>query len=327
MLHCRPNFDTLIEQSAQHRKIAMRGALNGHEARQFTDDASPLVKFHGCHMRNREKTLWTTAQLGDADVVDHITTCSNWMKLELPGKDLVVIGFWTDCGYLNDVLADALDVTGFSSVTVINPEPTAALQTKAPTLWARLSGGTANFKHIQASGADALPELRAAFSKVWLKKFYPLGKPMLEADGKTYAAIEPDMTREDLYKSRCDAEGRPYNQAAKTKAPPSSAAAAAFFHLLLLQAHAARSGSFYEVGGKRVRVVQGSGELLNTVRERYREPPALLEPDVVVCAGAVDSGAPGKIIPSGVGASILRPHAGGGARWMTSEQARGELGI
>lgn len=90
------NFDTLVEQWAQNRKIAMRGALDGHEAREFSNDTSPLVKFHGCHIRDRNKTLWTDGQLVDPAVASRVATCSDWMRLELPGKDLLVVGFWTD---------------------------------------------------------------------------------------------------------------------------------------------------------------------------------------------------------------------------------------
>jgi hypothetical protein len=85
------------------------------------------------------------------------------MKLVLPGKDLLVIGFWTDWGYLNDVLAKALTAGGFNSVTVVDPTCSAALQTKAPALWKNLTNGTTHFQHIQASGSDALAELQIAF--------------------------------------------------------------------------------------------------------------------------------------------------------------------
>ena len=70
------------------------------------------------------------------------------MGLTLPGKDLLVVGFWTDWGYLNDVIANALNVNPFGSVTVVDPKASADLQATAPTLWARLTGGTAHFQHV-----------------------------------------------------------------------------------------------------------------------------------------------------------------------------------
>jgi len=135
------------------------------------------------------------------------------------------------------------------------------------------------------------------------------------------------MSCDDLYASRCDAESRPSNSAALTKEPAKEAAQAAFFHHLLVQAAAHRNGSWYDYAGMRIRVIQGAGEALNTVRERHSEPPASNQPDIVVCAGAMNIPIPGKIIASGAGASVIRPAAGGSARWLTLEDARGELGI
>lgn len=321
------NFDTLIENWASGKKIAMRGALDGHEATNFASDMSPLIKFHGCMMRGREQTVWTQGQMTEAAIAKRIDTCSKWMELNLPGKDLLVVGFWTDWGYLNDVIAKALEVHGFGSVTIVDPQEPAALKTKAPQLWASLSGDTAYFSHVQNSGADALAELRVSYSKVWLKKFYQLGRPMLEQEGKNYTPIDPDMSCDDLYAARCDAEGRPSNSAALTKEPRHEAAYAAFFHHLLVQASANREGSWYEYGGMRIRVIQAAGEALNIVRERHTEPPASVQPDVVVCAGAVDIAIHGRIVGCGAGRSIVRPAGGGTARWLTLEQARGELGL
>jgi hypothetical protein len=74
-------------------------------------------------------------------------------------------------------------------------------------------------------------------------------------------------------------------------------------------------------------VVHGAGQALHTVRERYTEPPGSPQPDIVVCAGSQVPAVKGKLISSGTGSSIVRPSGGGTARWMTLEQARGELGI
>jgi HIUase/Transthyretin family len=64
------NFDPLIEQWANARKIALRGALNGQEAVNFADTPSPLLKFHGCLTRDREETLWTQGQLTRFNIAD-----------------------------------------------------------------------------------------------------------------------------------------------------------------------------------------------------------------------------------------------------------------
>ena len=130
----------------------MRGALDGREAQNAGGHESPLVKFHGCLHIDRDKTLWTTQQLADPKIKQRIDTCSDWMKLVLPGKDLLIIGFWTDWGYLNDVLANSLSAGGFNSVTVVDPASSASLQAKAPALWANLTGGTTHFSARSSFG-------------------------------------------------------------------------------------------------------------------------------------------------------------------------------
>src|SRR5258706_288899 len=188
--------------------MAMVGASDGREALQFVNESNPLIKFHGCLIRDRPNTLWTQAQLAEPPIQDRVRTCSEWMRLQLPGKDLFVIGFWTDWGYLNDVIADALDAGTFNSVTIIDPRDSADLQAKAPRLWNILNAGSANFNHIRGSGSEALEELQIAFSRTWLRRFYAFGRPLVEQAGLPYAAIEPDMDGGDCYRCRCDAEGK-----------------------------------------------------------------------------------------------------------------------
>jgi hypothetical protein len=325
------NFDPMIEEWAHANKVAMRGAMDGQEAVRFADVTRPLMKFHGCLLRKPEETLWTKAQLTAPAVKQRVESCSMWMQLNLPGKDLLVVGFWTDWGYLNDVLATAMANQPFTSVTVIDPLDSAALQSKAPMLWAKLTAGGILFQHVQASGAEALEELRIAFSKVWGRKFYELGRPLLEAEGKVFGSASRDsldtMECDHLYDFRRDAEGVPYNRAARKKEPAAEAAEAAFAHLLLIGSGAARDGAWYVRGGRSIRIVHGSGRALSTVREHYNEPPTAREADIIVCAGARDLGVPGSLISSGRGASVVRPAHGGGSRWLTLEQARGALGL
>lgn len=325
------NFDPLIEQWANARKIALRGALNSQDAVNFTDTPSPLIKFHGCLIRNRDETLWTQGQLTDAAVTARVLSCSDWMRVHLPGKDLLVAGFWTDWGYLNSVLAAALNTQAFGSVTVVDPLDDATLQGKAPELWARLTMTGIQFRHIQASGNDVLEELRIGFSKVWARRFFQLARPLMEAEGKSFSPTTADtldtLGSEDLYNFRRDGEGVPYNRAARMKAPVRELGPAALAHTLLIEAGATRDGAWYTYAGRRVRIVHGSGQVLSTVREQYKEPPTLPEADIIVCAGALDPAVPGSLISTGTGRSVVRPAAGGRSLWLTLEQARVELGI
>ena len=146
-----------------------------------------------------------------------------------------MVGFWSDWGYLNDVIANALAINGAASITVVDPAPTAGLQSKAPNLWSSLTSTSAPFSHIQVSGEEFLVELRAEFSKVWIRKLFGLGRPLLEGGGIVYAPALvdlPPMPVDDLYDLRRDAEGTPYNRAATRKAPEATSAQAAYAHLL-----------------------------------------------------------------------------------------------
>jgi hypothetical protein len=326
------NFDPLIEQWGQQQKIALRGALDGQEASSpaFIRVSSPLLKFHGCFLRGPNQTLWTHGQLIAPPNAQRVASCSQWMNMNLPGSDLLIVGFWSDWGYLNDVIANALAINGATSITVVDPSPTAELQGKAPTLWAKLTSTTAPFEHVQESSDAFLEELRTEFSKVWAKKFFLLGRPLFEADGHVYAPAMVDptpMTIDELYDLRRDADGTPYHRAAKSKFPKPAAAQAALAHLLLITAHAARIGTWYEHNGMRIRIVHGGGQSLAVVKESYDEPPSILQPDIVICAGADNFGAPGRLVASGRGASIVRPAVGGSARWLTLHDARAEFAL
>jgi hypothetical protein len=251
------------------------------------------------------------------------------MNLHLPGRHLVVIGFWTDWGYLNDVIENAFTINTASSVTVIDPSTTTDLRTKAPNLWNKLSGLSSVFEHIQASGAEALDELRAAFSKTWARKFHALGQPLIAAAGATVIppGVFDTLSGEDLYNLRRDVEGVPYIRAATLKLPPADAAQMAFIYTVFLNAGAVFEGPWIRYRGRSIRVVNGAGQGLADVEERYKEPPTVTQSEFVVCAGAIDFGVPAKLIASGRGASTIRPAPGGGARWLTFDAARMEFGL
>ena len=321
------NVDPMIERWAEERKIAMRGALDGQEAVDFAANTNPLIKFHGCLQRAPETTLWTQGQLTDPAVQARLRSCSQWMILNLPGKHVVVVGFWTDWGYLNDVLADAFAIDNASSVTVVDPKPTADLQAKAPKLWERLNGLSHAFEHVQASGADALEDLRTAYSKTWARKFYALGQGLVQGAGGAVAVAAPfdALAGDDLYNLRRDAQGVPYTRAATLKAPAPSAAQAAYVHVMLLNAGATNLGAWQQHGGQSIRVVNGAGQGLTDVQGAYKEPTTVAQSEIVVCAGAIELGVPAKLIAPGRGASTIRPTPGGSARWLTLEQAQLEL--
>ena len=319
------NFDPLIESWAQRRKVDMLGALTGQDA-QNTQGHNPLVKFHGCMHIDRPHTLWTHRQLAEAGMAARIHSVSQWMQLVLPEKDLVVVGFWSDWGYLNDVLSTAFTATNAKSVTVIDLCDAATLQTKAPILWQRLHAASGTFEHVQHSAADVLKELRAQFSKVWARRFFSL--PGASASGgPPDDACLMTLDVDDLYRLRQDAEGIPYTRAATKRQPEANSSQAALVRRLFLNKGAAHTGAWLTHGTNTVRVINGAGQDIAGMRAKYREAPTVAQADVVVCAGAVEYGVPTFVIPKGSGASSVRPASGGPAPWLTLEDARTAFGI
>jgi hypothetical protein len=323
------NVDGLIEQWANGQKVFLRGAIEAGEVADLADRTAPLLKIHGCMVRAPYTTLWAVQQLDEPAVQERLTEWSNWIHLNLQGRDLLIVGFWSDWAYLNEAISRVMTGHALASVTVIDPLPDAELERRAPGLWTTVRGAT-TFAHVAGPSDMALEEIRVAFSRTWFKKFLRSGRPMIDASrgGCGAAALEPpDGTASDLYNMRKDAEGVPYHRAAQSREPAPAGAQAAYAQLLFLKAGASRSGAWFECGGKIVRIVNGGGELLSGVQARYVEPPAVGQSDVVVCAGAMDLGVPGPLIATGRGASTVRPGPGGTARWITLEAAMTEFGL
>lgn len=322
------NFDPLIESWAQDHKVAMRGALDGVEAVNFQFLSSPLLKFHGCLVRGREETIWTASQFSEPVLQQRKQTCSDWMRLHLPGKHLVVVGFWSDWGYLNDVLADAFGIATAESVTVVSPDETAALQVKAPLLWDKLHSMSHQFVHVKISGDVFLGELRHSFSDSWVKKFLKRGETLASTGNATAtfalaAAAAPPIFRsqEDLYDMRRDAEAVPYTRAATSKTPQPFTAEAAAIRLRMLEKGAIEEHAWLNMAGKSIRIVNGAGRSLEDVRRLYKEPPSLPEADYVICAGSQALGVPAGLVARGTPAGLVRPSPGSGSSWITSEEA------
>jgi hypothetical protein len=323
------NFDAMIEQWCQSLKVFVRGALDGVEANRFAQISKPLLKFHGCMQRDLEKTLWTKLQLNEPEIEARIESCRVWMEQWLPDRHLLVVGFWTDWGYLNEVLGAAIDASTSASVTVVDPKTTAELAAWAPELWAALSGAP-NFTHVQDSADDVLAELRLEYSRTWTRKFYHLGRAMFEAEHGpcTPALLDPnDMDVETIYDARRDAEGQAPDHAARKPAPSQDALQAALSHLLIRRAGAVRNGSWYTLNNRNVRIVNGAGRAVSEVREQFGHAPAIAAPDIVVCAGAEDLGVPANVVRTGSGTSIMGPPSGAGSVWLTFSEARQELAI
>ncbi len=322
------NYDMLIEQSAIANGFDFQNSLDGDEATARVRTQSPLLKFHGCATRDRPATVWAPSQLLEQPIADRIERSKTWMAANLRQKDLLIVGFWSDWAYLNDVLSTVLDDISPLSVTVIDPSDTATLKAKAEDLWALAHGPQVEFTHLQESGAEALAELRKAFSQNYLRGMLAAGRPAFEAavgaDCNPAWLEPPDFDNQTLYGLRRDAEGVPAGQPA-SRARPSQCEVVGVFHLLLRQAGAVLTEIGYELGGRSIRVVNGAGAVLNQLQSKFVEAPAVAHTDVVVAAGATSLPLPGSVIRPGAAGSFIRPAALG--NWYDLEGARAELGV
>lgn len=221
------NFDSLIEDSARRFGADFYPSLTGDEANLYAHRHRPLLKFHGCLIRDRAGTVWARSQLVHPAVADRLANCRNWMSVNLREKDLLIVGFWSDWPYFNTIVSDVFTGAAPTSVTLVDPTPGAALNEKAPDLWALAHMPHVQFAHVRESAADVLNELRVDFSRGFLRKVLHSGRLALER--RTGAQCDeawlhpPEgLAIEDYYALRRDAEGVPAGHAARLGQPSAS---------------------------------------------------------------------------------------------------------
>jgi hypothetical protein len=317
------NYDCLVERQAWDYGADFVSSLDGDEATARSAIHSPLLKFHGCSIRDRRETVWNKSQLSDPVIADRITKSSIWMAANLREKDLLVVGFWSDWAYLNEILGKALLNVLPLSITVVDKDSADQLKRKAPDLWALAHVEHVKFRHLKESGADVLDELRRAFSRAYLRKVLHAGKEAFEEE--VGVPCDPDWLHvadkdsEALYALRRDAEGIPSTRPANLKTP-GACEVLGFFHLLLRRAGASPTAQGYEFGGRTIRVINGANWVLSRLKTRFLEAPSIPAADVIAAIGAEDLGLPGNIVRQGRVGDIMRPAAGG--QWVDLKGAR-----
>lgn len=322
------NYDILIERWAWENGADFRGALDGDEANVDSARRSPLLKFHGCAQRDRASTVWAASQLESPVISSRIQRSKTWMAANLRQKDLLVIGFWSDWEYLNAVISDALVDVCPLSVTVVDLSSLEALEEKAPGLWNIAHAQNVFFEHIQESGADVLDQLRRAFSTNYLRQILVAGRAAFEQN--TNSQCDPswfdiaDFDSETLYGLRRDAEGVPARKPA-TRVSPANVEVLGYFHLLLRQAGAIQIPDGYEFGGRSIRVINGAGAVLSSLRSKFVQPPVAMTTDMFVAVGATDLGLPGNVVRGGKVGDFIRPATDG--EWFDLNDARAELNV
>ena len=321
------NYDTHIEDAAfQLGERSFRSALDGTEAADQPNSHRPLLKLHGCHRRDLTNTLWARSQLQQNHVIrNRVHTSQDWLTGQLAGKDLLILGFWTDWRYLNEVLSDALTRSEPRTVVLVDPADADSLQDKAPTLWVWATSGQIDFTHVRLDAAQFLDHLRASFSRAFLARVLAGGAPLLTALFPTLPATEvplpADLTSADLYSLRKDVCGCSAAVPARTHRPEDSMYMVGAFLIAIFAAGGRIDGPLLRLGDNGMRVVNCPNRLLSTVKAEFsRELGSLRDCNVAICVGAVDDCAPGDLVRGGQPPTVLRE--GWTGQWLTTESAR-----
>jgi hypothetical protein len=95
------NLDIFIEEAAERLgEPDFQAAVEGEEMAR-AHDHQPLLKIHGCMNRDRDRTLWCHDQIRgarkNAGMEIQLAVWKTWLTGRLLGKDLLFVGFWSDC--------------------------------------------------------------------------------------------------------------------------------------------------------------------------------------------------------------------------------------
>lgn len=311
------NYDRLVEVAAQRLGEPYFRAVGAVEDFGVTTTHHTYLKVHGCEARSLVSTIWCKEQLDDAALRDRTERFRTWLLSNLVGRDMLIVGFWSDWAYLSEVFASALPALGECTVVLADPAAPAQLEAKAPELWRWAHGPNVHFIHERESGAAVLDDLRLRFASVFLTKLLDQALDTYEAlfmqPPQGSATSFSDKTSADLYALRRDLTGTPRNQPVRARDPESRFDMHSAFHRRLVDKGATYGGHIYEFHGELLRLVSGHGQLMSKVKQQFStEPPLLIPNHRVVCVGAwADAGAanvlrpdePATILSSGTGPS------------------------
>jgi hypothetical protein len=321
------NFDYMVETAAASLgEPDFRAVVDAGDLAQDTPHR-PFIKLHGCAVRNRTSTIWCAEQLADPIVVPRMNEFQAWLGANVGGRDLVLVGFWSDWAYLTDLLTQFLGVVTPQHVYVVDPASEDYLEAKAPGLWAWAHGRGITFHHCPESGSDFLDELRRRWSRLFVTRLMTEATPTYtDLFGAPGGAV-PDPGADnsaDLYALRRDLSGTPRNAPVRVRQPENVDHVVGALHRRLMERGAMYAQHQYEFSGRRIRVVSGKGRLLSRVRADFdREPPLPLPADEVVCAGALADPTPSHLVRGAATPTIVRP--GTTVNWVTHQRLAEEL--
>lgn len=323
------NFDTLVEIAASRiGEPDFRAIVDVSDMPQQTL-LSPYLKLHGCEVRNRFQTIWCRDQLSDQPIAERMNRFRNWLAMNLLGRDVLFVGFWSDWVYLTELLVTNLTAISPQHVYLIDPASAEILEQKALGLWSWAHGPGITFHHIPESGSDFLDELRRRWSRLFLSQLSNASNPtytvLFGTDPTANPALHDGFDSQTLYALRRDLTGTPRTAAVRDNEPQSSDHIAAAIHRRLLESGAIYSEHAYRFNEQSIRVVSGRGRVLSAVKAQFQgEPPLPTSADAVVCAGAIPDWSPSNFVRATESPTVVR--SGFLENWTTHEGLLAQLG-
>ena len=158
------NVDTLIEGAGDILFGRVGAGVSRGIVAALPNNQSPLLKVHGC-WSDPASTIWARGQLDLEPFRTRIEEAGRWLEVRLLDRDILIVGYWTDWDYLNQVLERALGAVTPGRVIVVDPCDTASFEIKAPALFALGQRAADHFCHVRCSGDLFLETLRIEFSR------------------------------------------------------------------------------------------------------------------------------------------------------------------
>ena len=323
------NVDQLIENAGTHLFGQVGAGVSQVEIAKLPPNISPLLKVHGCWSKPGD-TIWAPGQVSEEPISSRLAGAEAWLVNRLLDRDILVVGFWTDWDYLNNVLEATLGTANPSRVIVVDPCDIDAFQEKAPTLYAlgMRASKPEHFVHIKCSGDAFLDELRVAFSRSLIQQTVSSGATAFSTQNGADPSADwfsPESSDSPvLWQIRRDLEGCAPNEPAKSREPFNEPLLGML--ILQLQARGAKAdGSYWALGEHRIRVLRAANQPLHEVEYAFsRETAPAVAPDYVIAVGAESLSLPTDIARGDGPASIVR---GSSSKWLCRSKALEEFNL
>ncbi|MFT3669542.1 MAG: hypothetical protein QM795_13410 [Pseudoxanthomonas sp.] len=122
------NVDILVETAGQILYGQIGTGLDQEQVAALPPRTSPLLKVHGCRLKDHDNMVWAPGQVNAPPVAARIASSAQWLSNRLLDRDLLIVGYWTDWDYLNQVLETVLDQVRPSKVIVVDLADSATFQ-------------------------------------------------------------------------------------------------------------------------------------------------------------------------------------------------------